>query len=248
MEDSGNEVIWESDSIWIDAAQFSIISAHYESMLIENSESNGRWKSKGGESNSKIYVSYFPGMSKYQSFNAGAIWNVPKEINNYIMMCGCGMLHTMRNEVLGEDSVWDGYEVVPSLSNGFLKQQYLQLIFCFFSQVKLCQVLIDTFSHPSAMPSAPPPLWQSDALRGNEAKSNENSLFNRNVTCDQTSEAYRHVKSVVSDARRDFDLHDLLLSTRREETYQPYPAGVSFSMNFSQLHRINKIMYDLIRM
>jgi len=45
-------------------------------------------------------------------------------------------------------------------------------------------------------------------------------------TCDQGAEAYKHVKLVVNDIRRDFDLHDLLISTRREETYQPYPQGV----------------------
>ncbi|GAX86588.1 hypothetical protein CEUSTIGMA_g13996.t1, partial [Chlamydomonas eustigma] len=75
------------------------------------------------------------------------------------------------------------------------------------------------------MPSAPPPLWQSDALRGKNLSLDEDRRICRDVTCDHTSEAYRHVKSVVNDARKDFDLHDLLLSTRREETYQPYPMG-----------------------
>jgi hypothetical protein len=37
--------------------------------------------------------------------------------------------------------------------------------------------------------------------------------------------AYRHVKQVVSDTRRDYDLADLL-SPRREDSYQQHLQGV----------------------
>ena len=73
--------------------------------------------------------------------------------------------------------------------------------------------------------AAPPPMWQKDAPH---AQLGTGSLVVRPMspTSAQGAEAYKHVKLVVNDARRDFDLHDLLISTRREETYQPYPQGV----------------------
>ena len=58
------------------------------------------------------------------------------------------------------------------------------------------------------------------------AFSSGSNANNSTAGADQASDAYRHVKLVVSDARRDFDLLDLLTNTRREETYQPYPRGV----------------------
>lgn len=58
------------------------------------------------------------------------------------------------------------------------------------------------------------------------ALSSGSNANNGTAGADQASDAYRHVKLVVSDARRDFDLLDLLTNTRREETYQPYPRGV----------------------
>ena len=82
------------------------------------------------------------------------------------------------------------------------------------------------------MAAAPPPLWQRDALQSlalsaGRSKGPLSDLgSDRYPTCEQGAEAYRHVKVVASDARRDFDLHDLLISTRREETYQPFPHGV----------------------
>ena len=92
---------------------------------------------------------------------------------------------------------------------------------------------------------APPPLWQADVLRsiaGNADKQTLNSsrgaapaygsstrfAAGSSLPSDQVAEAYRHVRQVVSsDARRDLDLFDLLSSTRREETFQPYMQGVS---------------------
>lgn len=77
--------------------------------------------------------------------------------------------------------------------------------------------------------SVVPPLWQSDLAKramGAAAAPNGNMATVRLQSSEQAAEAFRHVKQVVTDARRDFDLHDLLLATRREETYQPYPQGV----------------------
>ena len=88
-------------------------------------------------------------------------------------------------------------------------------------------------SHAVEMAAVPPPLWQRDTLQSlsqASERSPRRGITNRidqHPTCEQGAEAYRHVKVVASDARRDFDLHDLLISTRREETYQPYPHGVS---------------------
>ncbi len=76
----------------------------------------------------------------------------------------------------------------------------------------------------------PPPVWQRDALRSDPSAQQPPAAgalrAASNCDHDQTAEAYRHVKLVTADGRRDFDLHDLLLSTRREETFQPYHQGV----------------------
>lgn len=79
--------------------------------------------------------------------------------------------------------------------------------------------------------AAPPAVWATDMHR---AKELENGLAaqqqltgTKTINNEHISEAYRHVKQVVHDGnRRDFDLYDLLSSTRREETYQNYYQGV----------------------
>ena len=42
------------------------------------------------------------------------------------------------------------------------------------------------------------------------------------------TEAWRHVKAcgAASSSRQGYDLYDLLANVRREETFQPYFAGV----------------------
>ena len=79
------------------------------------------------------------------------------------------------------------------------------------------------------MAAVPPPMWQKDSLH---LQLGTGTLVRPSPTSDQGAEAYKHVKLVVNDVRRDFDLHDLLISTRREETYQPYPQGVRKLLNF----------------
>lgn len=75
-----------------------------------------------------------------------------------------------------------------------------------------------------------PPLWQSDiqrdeAMRGNQAGPSTRDLGRRFQSSEAVNEAYRHVTE-VAQCRRDADLYDLLGATRREDTYQPYVAGV----------------------
>lgn len=79
----------------------------------------------------------------------------------------------------------------------------------------------------------PPSVWQRDisrvAVGGDKggAGLGGSSGSSRYQSAEQLSEAYRHIRHVGAEARRDSDLYDLLSATRREETYQQYYQGVS---------------------
>ncbi len=94
----------------------------------------------------------------------------------------------------------------------------------------------------AAVSQAPPLMRQSELFRteGTEAAFGGSSRLLARV--DQASEAYRHVKSVVTAMgdRRGEDLYDLLSSTRREETYQPYFQGVGQGGGRQRLHSCDR--------
>ncbi|KAJ9532820.1 hypothetical protein QJQ45_010939 [Haematococcus lacustris] len=81
----------------------------------------------------------------------------------------------------------------------------------------------------AAMADLPPLQWAGDVLRngiGPGRATAGGSAGRDALSSEALAEAFRHVKQVVGDARRDADLYDLLAGTRREETYQPYFSGV----------------------
>ncbi|KAJ9533902.1 hypothetical protein QJQ45_026986, partial [Haematococcus lacustris] len=79
------------------------------------------------------------------------------------------------------------------------------------------------------MADLPPLQWAGDVLRNGigPGRATAGASAGRDaLSSEALAEAFRHVKQVVGDARRDADLYDLLAGTRREETYQPYFSGV----------------------
>jgi hypothetical protein len=78
-----------------------------------------------------------------------------------------------------------------------------------------------------AAATPPPMMWASDQLRADQYAGGQAMGTARHTSTEQVAEAYRHVRQLATDTRRDFDLYDLLSTARREETYQPYFQGVS---------------------
>ena len=72
------------------------------------------------------------------------------------------------------------------------------------------------------MTQAPPLFVQSEQRLENQRNEQASKLFH---SSEVLSEAYRHATDVAA-MRRDADLHELLLSARKEDTYQPYMSGV----------------------
>ncbi|KAJ9504850.1 hypothetical protein QJQ45_030446 [Haematococcus lacustris] len=80
----------------------------------------------------------------------------------------------------------------------------------------------------AAMADLPPLQWAGDVLRngiGSGRATAGGSAGRDALSSEALAEAFRHVKQVVGDARRDAYLYDLLAGTRREETSQPYFSG-----------------------